>query len=123
MISQEDARQLRRTVREVKNSVPRRIYRRNPRSAGGGSGATAIRRAYVAVDPTTIDNVACYLDSPPDEGETKETVTVYFNIISPLGRRQLTHAVPRLTVGEYVFVMQINATWCCIQSFMDSGTC
>lgn len=113
-----DAAYLKKKLKGLSDRVARAMYRRNPRASAGAAGATTLRRAYVLSSPPAAASMTMALDS--SDGDQ---VTVQFNIISPISNYRLNEAVPRLSVGDYVYVHYEAGAWRCVQSFMDSGEC
>ena len=80
-------------------------------SGGGGT-----RLAYCKVASGTGSTIACYLDMDL----TGEVVTVNCSIC---GATNLNDAIPRLPVGQLIFVENIAGNWYCKTVFQKSKDC
>ena len=116
VISDRDYARLQKLLRAFESGrlTIQRHYRH--RRGGIGGGGSAFRIAYAKTDAGTGTTLTCYLD----EDLTGEEITVNFMIC---GGSNLNASIPRLSLGDPLFVINKNGTWYGIPPWQASQDC
>ena len=84
--------------------------------AGSSSDTTSIRKAYCKTAAGATAVIVCYLDTDGSANKVKVTCSI-------VNGSALNAAIPRLEVGDLIFVSYIGTTWYCTTVFQTTENC